>query len=136
MRELKPIPYVRAALEERRGRGCPLAVASQSPLARVRLSLEVTGLAEFFGEHVYVTSMVPKPKPAPDIYLLAAARLGAAPGDCVVVEDSPAGAAAARGAGMLAIGYAPGATADAMRANGIAALRSMDELPGRIAALH
>ncbi len=134
MRELKPIPYVRAALEELRGR-CPLAVASQSPLARVRLSLEVTGLAQFFGEHVYVTTMVPKPKPAPDIYLLAASRLGVAPGDCVVVEDSPAGAAAARGAGMHAIGYAPGATADAMRANGIAVLRSMDELPGRLAAL-
>ncbi len=136
MRELKSIPYVRAALEELRGRGCPLAVASQSPLARVRLSLEVTGLAEFFGEHVYVTTMVPNPKPAPDIYLLAASRLGAAPGDCVVVEDSPAGAAAARGAGMRAIGYAPGATADAMRANGIAVLRSMDELLGRIAALN
>jgi HAD superfamily hydrolase (TIGR01509 family) len=135
MRELQPIPYVRAALEELSGRGCRLAVASQSPLARVRLSLEVTGLAEFFGAHVYVTTMVPNPKPAPDIYLLAASRLGAAPGDCVVVEDSPAGAAAARGAGMHAIGYAPGATAEAMRATGIAVLRSMDELPGRIAAL-
>ncbi len=136
MRELKPIPYVRAAIEELRGRGAPLAVASQSPLARVRLSLEVTGLAAILRRARLRHLMVPRPKPAPDIYLLAAARLGAAPGDCVVVEDSPAGAAAARGAGMHAIGYAPGATADAMRANGIAVHALHGRAPGRIAALH
>ena len=90
-----------------------MAVASQSPLARVQLSLQVAGLAGQFGDHIYVTSMVPRPKPAPDIYLLAAARLGVAPADCMVIEDSPAGAAAALGAGMRAIGYAPGDTFDA-----------------------
>jgi HAD superfamily hydrolase (TIGR01509 family) len=136
MRELQPIPYLRAAVEQLHGRGHRMAVASQSPLARVRLSLEVTGLAAFFGEQVYVTTMVPRPKPAPDIYLLAAARLGAAPADCLVIEDSPAGAAAARAAGLHAVGYAPGATADAMRANGVPVLHSMDELPGYVAKLH
>ena len=136
MRELKPIPFVRAVLEQLRDRGYPLAVASQSPLARVRLSLEVTGLAEFFGEHIYVTTMVPNPKPAPDVYLLAASRLGVPAAECLVIEDSPAGAGAARRAGMHAIGYAPGTTADAMHAQGIPVLRSMDELLGQIAALH
>lgn len=135
MRELKPVPFVRAALDELQQRGHRFAVASQSPNARVRLSLDVTGLTGYFGNHVYVTSMVPRPKPAPDIYLLAAARLGAAPQDCLVIEDSPAGAAAARNAGLHAIGYAPGDTADAMRASGIAVMRSMDELPGLVAAL-
>ena len=136
MRELEPIPFVRDVLEKLRGDGHRLAVASQSPLARVRLSLEVTGLAQYFGEHMYVTTMVPRPKPAPDIYLLAASRLGAAPADCLVIEDSPAGAAAARAAGLRALGYAPGETADAMRANGVPVLHSMDELPGLIAAMH
>ena len=136
VRELQPIPFVRGVVEQLRDAGHRLAVASQSPLARVRLSLEVTGLAEFFGDHLYVTTMVARPKPAPDVYLLAASRLGAAPGDCLVIEDSPAGAAAARAAGMQALGYAPGNTAEAMRARGVPVLRSMDELPGYIGRLH
>jgi HAD superfamily hydrolase (TIGR01509 family) len=128
MRELRPVPEVRAVVEEARARGHVLAVASQSPLARVRFSLDVTGLADLFGEHVYVTSMVPRPKPAPDVYLLAASRLGVNPQDCVVVEDSPAGAAAALGAGMRAIGYATDETVEAMRASGAVVIRSMPEL--------
>ena len=134
MRELRPVADARAVLEELRARGHPLAVASQSPLARVRLSLEVTELAEFFGERVYVTSMVARPKPAPDIYLLAATSLGVKPEDCLVVEDSPAGARAAIGAGMRAIGYAPGDAAPAMRASGAIVIRTMYELLRQIAA--
>ncbi|HEV7607486.1 MAG TPA: HAD family phosphatase [Steroidobacteraceae bacterium] len=128
LRELKAVDGVGVAVETLRRRGHRMAVASQSPLARVRLSLHVAGLAGQFGEHIYVTSMVPRPKPAPDIYLLAAAKLGAAPADCIVIEDSPAGAAAALGAGMQVVGFAPGKTADAMRASGARVIRSMDEL--------
>lgn len=127
-RELAVVESLRDAVEELRARGHRMAVASQSSLARVRFSLDVTGLAPLFGEHVYVTSMVPRPKPAPDVYLLAARRLGAEPAQCVVVEDSPAGARAALAAGMRAIGYAPGATHDAMVASGARVIRSMAEL--------
>jgi len=109
-------------------------VASQSSLARVKFSLEVTGLAPLFGEHVYVTSMVARPKPAPDIYLYAAEKLGAKPADCVVIEDSPAGAASALGAGMRVVGYAPAETHSAMSASGVAVIRSMMQLPGVIFA--
>jgi len=137
MHELRPVPEVRAVAEQLRARGMALAVASQSPLARVRFSLEVTGLAPLFGEHLYVASMVPRPKPAPDVYLLAASRLGLRPENCVVVEDSPAGAAAALAAGMRAIGYvpahAPGITAEAMRASGALVIRSIPELLALIA---
>ena len=135
MRELQTVRGVRDAAVALRDRRHPLAVASQSPLARVRFTLDVTGLADLFGEHVYVTSMVPRPKPAPDIYLLAAERLGVEPAGCVVIEDSPAGAAAARGCGMHAIGYAPAETHAAMSASGIEVMRSMDELPGLIAKI-
>jgi beta-phosphoglucomutase-like phosphatase (HAD superfamily) len=100
----------------------------------VRFSLEATGLAEFFGDRVYVTSMVPRPKPAPDIYLHAARALSAQPADCVVIEDSPAGAASARAAGFTVIGYAPGPTQAAMRAAGVTVIHSMDELLGRLGA--
>ena len=135
MRELQPVPDVRAVIEELRSGGHAMAVASQSPLARVRFSLEVAGLGQYFGEHVYVTSMVPRPKPAPDIYHLAAASLGVRPQDCVVVEDSPASAAAALGAGFSAIGYAPGGTVAAMSARGVRVIRTMRELGRQIAAL-
>lgn len=127
--ELKPVAGVRAAILELRARGHRMAVASQSPLARVLFSLEVAGLADLFGEHVYVTSMVVRPKPAPDIYLLAAERLGAAPRDCVVIEDSPRGAASALAAGFRAIGYVPpGADDSNMRASGASVLRSLREM--------
>ncbi len=128
VRELKAVDGVGIAVETLRRRGHRMAVASQSPLARVQLSLQVAGLAGQFGEHIYVTSMVRRPKPAPDIYLLAADRLGAAAADCVVIEDSPAGAASALGAGMRVVGYAPGHAEAAMRASGARVIRSMDEL--------
>lgn len=128
VRELKAVDGVGVAVEELRRRGHRMAVASQSPLARVRLSLQVAGLAGQFGEHIYVTSMVARPKPAPDIYLLAAQRLDAAPADCIVIEDSPAGAAAALTAGMRVLGYAPGPTVAAMQTSGVQVIRSMHEL--------
>jgi HAD superfamily hydrolase (TIGR01509 family) len=134
VREWQPVAGVRAVIEKLRARGHTLAVASQSPLARVQLSLEATGLAGFF-PHLFVTSMVTRPKPAPDIYLLAASKLGAAPADCLVIEDSPAGAAAALGCGMHAIGYDPGGSSEAMRASGAIVIRSMDELLPKIGAL-
>ncbi len=131
-RELAVVEHLRDAVEQLCARGHRLAVASQSPLARVHFSLEVTGLAPLFGEHVYVSSMVARPKPAPDIYLLAARKLGAQPADCVVIEDSPAGAAAALGAGMRAVGYAPGPTRAAMAASGATVIASMSELVGAV----
>jgi HAD superfamily hydrolase (TIGR01509 family) len=127
-RELAVVENLRDAVENLRERGHSMAVASQSALARVKFSLEVTGLAPLFGEHIYVTSMVARPKPAPDIYLYAAERLGARPDECVVIEDSPAGAGAALSAGMRVIGYAPGAMREAMEASGAPVIQSMREL--------
>ena len=134
LRELKAVDGVGVAVEELRRRGHRMAVASQSPLARVKLSLQVAGLAGQFGEHIYVSSMVAHPKPAPDIYLLAANRLGAVPRECIVIEDSPASAAAAQAAGMRVLGYAPGHTAAAMQSSGARVIHSMHELIAAIEA--
>jgi beta-phosphoglucomutase-like phosphatase (HAD superfamily) len=66
---------------------------------------------------------------------LAAGKLGVTPAECIVVEDSPAGAAAARAAGFQAIGYAPAETFDAMGAAGARVIRSMHDLPATVRAI-
>ena len=83
-------------------------VASSSSLERIHHSLDVTGLAPFFGEAIYSSSMVKRGKPAPDIFLFAAEKMGAEPANCVVIEDSPFGVEGAVAAGMTAIGYTGG----------------------------
>jgi HAD superfamily hydrolase (TIGR01509 family) len=134
LRELKSVDGVGVAVETLRRRGHLMAVASQSPLALVQLSMHVAGLAGQIGDHIYVTTLVALPKPAPDNYLLAAERLGFAPANCIVIEVSPAGAAAALSAVMRVIGFAPGNTFDAMRASGARVIRAMDELISAIDA--
>jgi len=83
-------------------------VASSSSLERIHHSLAVTGLAGFFGDSIFSSSMVKHGKPAPDIFLFAAGRMGADPARCVVIEDSPFGVQGAVAAGMTAIGYTGG----------------------------
>lgn len=107
-RDLRPVAGMPEALARIQG---PRAVASSSAPDRLGLSLALTGLAPLFGPHVYSATQVRNGKPAPDLFLLAAARLGIAPGDCVVIEDSPAGLRAARAAGMRAIGFLGGSHA-------------------------
>ncbi|WP_027143560.1 HAD family phosphatase [Mesorhizobium sp. WSM3626] len=103
--ELKPTPGITAFLETLEGGSC---VASSSSVERINHSLAITGLARFFGDAIYSSSMVKNGKPAPDIFLFAAAKMGANPADCIVIEDSPFGIQAAVAAGMTAIGYIGG----------------------------
>ncbi len=103
--ELKPTPGIASFLETLAGDRC---VASSSSVERINHSLAVTGLAHFFGDAIYSSSMVKNGKPAPDIFLFAAARMGANPADCIVIEDSPFGIQGAVAAGMTAIGYTGG----------------------------
>lgn len=86
----------------------PMAVASSSAPERLALCLDVLGLADRFNGHVYSAAMVPSGKPAPDVFLLAAANLGGAPADCIVVEDSASGVQAGVAAGMRVIGLLAG----------------------------
>jgi beta-phosphoglucomutase-like phosphatase (HAD superfamily) len=86
-------------------------VASSSGHDNLRYKLELTGLYERFEGHIFSAAEVANGKPAPDLFLHAASRMGAAPADCVVVEDSVYGVQAARAAGMDVFGYAGGVTA-------------------------
>ncbi|MGP1393907.1 MAG: HAD family hydrolase [Inquilinaceae bacterium] len=100
--ELNPIQGVADALA---GLTLPMAVASNSRVARLRQSLKTTDLAHLFGDRLFGADLVDRPKPAPDIYLLAARTMGTAPSRCLVVEDSVPGVTAAVAAGMTVIGF-------------------------------
>jgi HAD superfamily hydrolase (TIGR01509 family) len=104
-RELMPMPGVEELLATLPVRRC---VASNSHLDRVRHALSVTRLLPLFAPHVFGASQVERGKPAPDLFLFAAGQLGAAPGQCIVVEDSPSGVEAAIAAGMPVLGFCGG----------------------------
>lgn len=86
----------------------PKCVASSSNPAKLALGLVETGLYELLYPNIFSTALVEKGKPHPDLFLYAAATLGADVSDCIVVEDSIAGVTAARKAGMKAIGFVGG----------------------------
>ena len=100
--ELEPVPGVVALLD---GLAVNRCVASSSHPERIRRSLELAGLLERFAPHLFSATMVRAGKPAPDLFLLAAARMAAAPARCLVVEDSEVGIRAAKAAGMTAFGF-------------------------------
>jgi HAD superfamily hydrolase (TIGR01509 family) len=102
MRELKPVAGIDAFLTM--SRLIPRAIASSGDQLWIRPALSRFGLFEHFGEHVYSTTGLKNGKPHPEVYLLAAAKLGVAPEHIVAIEDSPTGVEAAIAAGMAAIG--------------------------------
>jgi len=104
IRETKPVMEGAVALiDALRGDGFKLAVGSSGPPENVALSLELLGRAEKFDARV--TGMdVTRGKPDPQVFLIAAQKLGVEPKWCVVIEDAPAGIAAANAAGMASIG--------------------------------
>ncbi len=104
--ELKPVPGVLDVLK--RHPDVKRCVASSSSPERIRASLEFTGLRPYFGEHIFSSSQVERGKPAPDLFLFAAASMGVEPKGCVVVEDSRFGVRGALAAGMTAIGFTGG----------------------------
>jgi HAD superfamily hydrolase (TIGR01509 family) len=112
----------------------PRCVASNSHIDRVRHALSSTRLLSHFEPHIYTAAMVAHGKPAPDLFLLAAARHRVAPEQCLVVEDSLSGVAAARAAGIPVAGFVGGSHcrpghAETMREAGCAAVFArMEEL--------
>lgn len=130
-RELRPVPGIVAALDEIEA---PTCVASSGSQQKMRLTLALTGLRERLEGRIFSADEVERGKPAPDLFLFAAERMGTAPQDCVVVEDSPFGCAAARAAGMRALGYAADDEGDPLAREGATVFTSMTALPSLIAA--
>jgi len=108
----------------------PKAVVSSSSTRWISRHLEHIGLSDVFGDHLYSgREHVARGKPAPDLYLYAADRLGVTIGDCAVIEDSPVGATGAVASGGHVIGLCAGNHcapdhADRLRAIGVAAVAS------------
>ncbi|WEO96083.1 HAD family hydrolase [Streptomyces sp. FXJ1.172] len=105
-RELQPVAGVAGVLEKLAADGVPYCVASSGSHARIRVGHRTTGLDRWFAqERIFSSEDVGRGKPAPDLFLHAAARMGVAPQRCVVVEDSPLGVQAAVAAGMDVYGF-------------------------------
>lgn len=96
-RDLKVMPGVQGCIAQL---ALPFCLATSSSPERVRQSLALTGLAPLFGDRVYTASRVARGKPAPDLFLFAAAEMGTSPQRCIVIEDSLNGVTAGLAAGM------------------------------------
>jgi len=123
---LEAIPGVRDALDRV---SLPSCVASSGSRERIELSLRLTGLLDHFGDRLFSADDVAHGKPAPDLFLLAADRLGADPGRCVVIEDSPLGIEAANAAGMASLGYAAATPWERLRDASGGVFTTMEQLP-------
>jgi len=128
--ELAPVPGVLEALERIT---TPTCVASSGTHDKLRYTLGRTGLYERFAGRVFSGTEVANGKPAPDLFLHAAERMGARPEACAVVEDSVYGLQAARAAGMRAFAYAGGGLIPRARLEGAGAvvftdMRTLPEL--------
>uniref|UniRef100_A0AAU2VT34 HAD family hydrolase n=1 Tax=Streptomyces sp. NBC_00008 TaxID=2903610 RepID=A0AAU2VT34_9ACTN len=104
--ELRPVPGVEEVLGDLVAEGVPYCVASSGSHERIRVGHRTTGLDQWFEEEwIFSSEDVGRGKPAPDLFLHAAERMGVPPERCVVIEDSPLGVEAARAAGMDVYGF-------------------------------
>ncbi|WP_328554180.1 HAD family hydrolase [Streptomyces sp. NBC_00358] len=112
-RELKPVPGAGQVLEKLAADGVPYCVASSGSHERIRVGHRTTGLDRWFDEgRAFSSQDVGRGKPAPDLFLHAAERMGVRPERCAVVEDSPLGVRAANAAGMDVYGFTAMTPAD------------------------
>jgi HAD superfamily hydrolase (TIGR01509 family) len=101
--QVQPIAGVRAVLEQLT---IPYCIASSGDHDKMRVTLGSTGLMPFFEGRLFSATEVPRGKPAPDVFLFAAERMGVAPARSVVIEDSINGVLAGCAAGMTVFGFA------------------------------
>ncbi len=134
--ELKPVKGVQLALTKISQRRC---VASSSRTTRIRKCLHIAGVLDYFEPNLFSAEQVKHGKPAPDLFLYASKALGFLPRDCIVVEDSPRGIAAAKAANMPVIGFVGASHAEfpwyienVVASQPDVICRSMDELPNII----
>ncbi|AHJ64353.1 Phosphatase/phosphohexomutase family protein [Granulibacter bethesdensis] len=125
------VPGAKEVLEGMAALGLEWRVASNSSQAEMAVKFARTGLSYLTEGRTF--SGGPggslKPKPAPDVFLAAAADAGIPAEACVVVEDSIPGSRGARAAGMEILGFAPYGDGEALKAEGVTVFRALSELP-------
>jgi beta-phosphoglucomutase family hydrolase len=102
---IKPVPGFRRLLKDARSHGCKVALATAAGDRNIRFTVHHLQLEDAF-DAIAGASEVQRGKPEPDIFLLAASKLGVDPTDCVVFEDGRPGVQAARRAGMGSVAVA------------------------------
>ena len=128
--DLAPVPGVVGVLDRLDAAGVATCVASSGTHEKIAYTLGLTGLVDRFDGRIFSATEVEHGKPAPDLFLHAAARSGVEPSRCVVVEDSRPGVDAAIAAGMQVLAYGSGVTPPARLArDGAEVFRHMDALP-------
>ncbi|HEX7290751.1 MAG TPA: HAD-IA family hydrolase [Conexibacter sp.] len=135
-RELRPVPGAREAIDGLRAAGWEACIASGGRMSKMEQTLRITGLRDAIpDDRIFSATMVARGKPAPDLFLHAAAACGYLPPACVVVEDSVPGVTAARAAAMRTFGYANGDAAHAARLRELGAqpLHALQDLPDLLA---
>ena len=132
--EAVPMPGIPGVLHAVSALGLPWRVASNSSHAEMKVKFDRTGIAGLVGDRKHSSDDVARGKPAPDVFLAAAAAEGVAPARCVVVEDSVLGARGALAAGMDVVGLAPHGDGALLRAEGARIIRHLDELPALLSA--
>lgn len=128
---LRPIPGIEIALAALATRTC---IASSGSHSKIRYTLGLTGLWSHFEGRIFSGDEVGQPKPAPDLFLHAAAAMSAQVERCIVVEDSPYGVQAGKAAGMLVAGFAATTPAESL-AEADAVFNDMTDLPSVVKAL-
>ena len=123
------IPGAAEALHATLALGLPFRVASNSSHAEMAVKFGRTGLDSLVAGRLHSAGDVSAGKPAPDVFLAAAAAEGVPPAACIVVEDSLPGVRGAVAAGMAVIGLDPHGDGAALRAAGAHPVRSLAELP-------
>ncbi len=129
--ELTAVDGVPELLDVLESAGVPTCVASSGLPDGIRRKLDRTGLRRHFGDRISSASEVEHGKPAPDLFLLAAERMGVPPADAAVIEDSVPGVEAGVAAGMTVYGFGGGlARPEDLRAAGAVVFGAMEELRG------
>jgi beta-phosphoglucomutase len=112
---LRALPGALELMQEARAAGLKQSLASSTPVENIAVVSELLGLQRWL-DAVVSGDRLPRGKPAPDIFLLAAEKLSVAPARCVVIEDAPAGVAAAKAAGMCCLAVTTSHQAPALAA--------------------
>ena len=124
--ELIPVDGVRNLLENLK---IPICVASNGEPIHINQSLKMTGLHDFFDGNIFSATDVGVPKPAPDLFLYAAEKMGFKPEQCIVVEDSVTGVIAANRAKIKVYGLVKLCSAEELKNAGAIPFTSMRDLP-------
>lgn len=102
---VEAVPGIATVLDRLDAAGIPYAIGSNGSRRKMEITLGRTGLYDRFAGKLYSGQEIPNPKPAPDVYLLAAREAGVMPDRCAVIEDSASGAKATKAAGMTCFGF-------------------------------